>query len=278
LGADAYRQDSLELKRLTEYFLKHHSSWLTFAIEKLGRPLSSADLLFVTGCDKTSDWACAAWSEQTRSAQLKFFASAPGLVEGSANVWGYWQSTQSPDRNVGPRRLVPTVPRSTLPSARSFLSGIGAAISNAISDNETPSSQAASEPSNLDFPPNFNQCVFVRSFRLGDRVTWLRPELLVDLGDGFMTVTRPVLSKKGHGELTTQHNSMQASSYSGSDGLSQAPTSEQTRQRSDHDTVFISHPPSATVSDDEEWDPHSYDVQVSGTPCLNNLTAILKSK
>jgi hypothetical protein len=108
LGDPAYREDAVERIRYCKYVTEHHRSWLEFAIQ-LGYDLSLSDLILVYGCDKTSQWACAAWSEQTQSVSLSFVAGVPGIAEGGARVWGEWISQQSLDQNVGPRPLVPSL-------------------------------------------------------------------------------------------------------------------------------------------------------------------------
>src|SRR5882724_10589482 len=69
MGDVAYRQNAVDKKRFSEYILRHHRSWLDFA-EALGRDVSLSDLILVNGCDKTSEWACAAWSEKTQCVRL----------------------------------------------------------------------------------------------------------------------------------------------------------------------------------------------------------------
>src|ERR1700729_2062421 len=87
MGNVAYREDASNQKQFAEYIIKHYRSWLDFA-DALGRDLSLSDLILVDGCDKTSEWACAAWSEKTSNMMLNFVAGAPGIVEGSACLWG----------------------------------------------------------------------------------------------------------------------------------------------------------------------------------------------
>lgn len=102
----AYRQDASNRKDFSLYIIKHHRSWLNFA-HASGRDLSLSDLILVDGCDKTSEWACAAWSGKTRSMSLSFVAGVPGIAEGSGCLWGQWYSSESLDKNVGPQPLIP---------------------------------------------------------------------------------------------------------------------------------------------------------------------------
>lgn len=112
LGDVAYRQDALDKRRFAEYIVRRHRSWLAFA-NKLGRDLSLTDLILVTGCDRTSEWACAAWSEKTKSARLSFIAGIPGVAQGNLSLWGRWESSHSLDKNVGPYRSLTGTRHST---------------------------------------------------------------------------------------------------------------------------------------------------------------------
>ncbi|KIM89603.1 hypothetical protein PILCRDRAFT_1941, partial [Piloderma croceum F 1598] len=76
LGADAQRKDALETLKYREYIVKNHDVWLQFARSVKGRDISLEDLILVTGCDMTSKWACATWSEKTKSATLTFSVNA----------------------------------------------------------------------------------------------------------------------------------------------------------------------------------------------------------
>lgn len=193
MGDVAYRQDALDEGKFLEYFIQHHRSWLTFA-NTLGRGLALTDILFVTGCDKTSDWACAAWSEKTSSITLSFIANVAGVAQGNATVWGRWESSQSLDENLGPQRLIP--PSEVM------------SINDPMSINESmdPSIDVAARPMT---PHNSSQCVFVRGFRMGDRSSWFRRKTVIDVGDGFMTVRKPLEFKtnqppKLHGHYQQQ--------------------------------------------------------------------------
>jgi len=147
-----------------------------------------SDLILVTGCDKTSEWACAAWSEKTL--RLSFLAGAPGMAGCSASLWGRWETTESLDKNVGPQPLVPAHSGvDTTPQVTSQLS-------EGLLTEETTSmpSRSRNSPSART---HFNQCVFVRGFQIADRITWFkRRKIRIDVGSGFMTVRRPLDPKR----------------------------------------------------------------------------------
>src|ERR1700729_589726 len=217
----AYRQDAADRKRFLEYIVKHHRSWLDFA-EALGRDISLSDLIFVDGCDKTSEWACAAWSEKTRSLSLSFAAGAPGISEGSASLWGRWESAESLDKNVGPQPLVPSVAAANTTPQSIFQSPGAMAI------DEPPPLQTTSHLSPSVPPLPSNQCVFVRGFQMGDRTTWLkRKKTRIDVGSGFKIIPKPLdLKTKGSNNRTSGYSSQQHMSSTAGGGSSHIGTSQ----------------------------------------------------
>jgi hypothetical protein len=206
MGDVAYRQDSVDKKRFSDYMIQHHRSWLDFA-EALGRDVSLSDLIFVNGCDKTSEWACAAWSEKTQSVSLSFVAGTPGIAEGSAGLWGRWISSQSLDKNVGPRPLAPTIGAAGTSPQLTF--------SESIPIDEPSSLQANSSYS--VHSPSSNQCVFVRGFQMGERKNWFkRKKTRIDVGNGFVTIRKPFdLKKSGKGSVHLSPQQYSASSQGG---------------------------------------------------------------
>jgi hypothetical protein len=191
LGDPAYREDAVERIRYCKYIAEHHRSWLEFA-SQLGYDLSLSDLILVYGCDKTSEWACAAWSEQTQSVSLSFVAGIPGIAEGGARLWGEWISQQSLDQNVGPQPLAPSLEEE----------GNVALQRSSHSSNTTSTDQAppiTTTPRTLSaVPPRLsNQCVFVRGYQIGDRTTWFkRKRTRIDVGNGFKIVPKPFDSQR----------------------------------------------------------------------------------
>ena len=191
MGDVAFREDACNQKEFSEYFLTHRRSWLDFA-ESLGYDLSLSDLILVDGCDKTSEWACAAWSDKTSSLRLDFVAGAPGIAEGNACLWGQWDSSESLDENVGPQPLTPPVAGSDMILRSTPLP------SNAMSIDD---------PGPLP-PPIFNQCVFVRGFQMGDWATWFkRKKIRIDVGSGFKAVPKSLeLKMKSNNSTTADRN------------------------------------------------------------------------
>ena len=201
MGDIAYRQDAVDLARFSDYIIANHRTWLAFANDHLGRGLSVTDLILVTGCDKTSDWACAAWADISHSASASFMVDAPGLVQGNASIWGRWESSSSVDRNAGPQRLDPTIPTSPVVQSPS---------SDAMSIDEPSSLQEPLRIAPLVPPTCSDQCVFVRGFHIGDRSTWFRRKTIIDVGDGFMTIRKPLdLKNKENKDLEIRQTQQQ---------------------------------------------------------------------
>jgi hypothetical protein len=209
MGDVAYREDASNQKEFVEYIMKHHRSWLDFA-HVLGRDLSLSDLILVDGCDKTSEWACAAWSEKTSDMELNFVAGVPGIAEGSACLWGRWDSSESLDRNVGPQALIPP-----LTSEADTIRGSLLPLSDTLS-NDNISQMQPMPPLSPSVPPVFNQCVFVRGFQMADRTTWFtRKKARIDVGRGFKTVRKRLDPlKKDNNNLANRNGSRQQSSSS----------------------------------------------------------------
>lgn len=215
LGDNASREDVLDKRRLAEYFRRHYDSFRAFAVAQ-GREMPPSGLRFVTGCDKTTDWACAAWSSSTTNAELTFSASAFGFDVVGFSVWGRWESNESLDTNVGP----PSASQSIATFLLSVLWLVMAFIYNII---WLPPSQDPSRLPNSSYNPRSNQCVFFRSYCMGDKLSFLRPRLLVETDQGVTVVTRDVTSftRGRESRITSSTPSKQAGSL-GSDSSTKA--------------------------------------------------------
>ena len=226
MGDVAYRQDAVENEHYLRYILTHHDSWFSFA-KKNGRNIDVSDLILVTGCDKTSDWACAAFSKTSSSASASL--QVGGFVQGGLRVWGCWEREGSVFSNEGPRSLVPptqpaipaSLPANTsTPNATSWTSLLRP-LKGVFQSPQSPKS--SSTPVSLLAPSN--QCVFLRGYRVCDRLTWLWKCKMRNLVDGFDYLPKPMLKgKKAIEDVTSPHNSNPGQgpsggpSGSGSDG------------------------------------------------------------
>ena len=102
----AIHQSINDLGRVDAYIKKHRKSWYTFATDHHKLRLTMGDLVMVTGFDKTSRWALAAFTERSESASIHF---GVGLPSGDASVfvkgeWGRQEGVQSRSGPPGPRK------------------------------------------------------------------------------------------------------------------------------------------------------------------------------
>lgn len=191
LSSPAYREDAIDLGRLGAYLRDHYDSWYDFAVAQ-GRTVPQSGLFFVTGCDKTSDWACAAWSDSTADAELTFSTSVFGFLAGFS-IWGRWKSNESLDTNAGPQRLTPEPSRSIASFLVEVLTMVPAFVYNFIWSS---SSQDPSSPPDFSNDSRFNQCVFHRSYCMGDRTSFFEPKKFVKTNQGVTVVTKSFPSLK----------------------------------------------------------------------------------
>lgn len=128
--------------------LQNYRSWLTFIHDVLGCLVTLRDIVLVTGCDLTAEWATATFVEKSSQCEIEFKASDPTmLVSGSAAVWGTWQSSIRVPSRCGP--------------------GSARRSSTALATNRRDG-ELRPEGEDTGGPP-YNQCIFVRGFRVSDR-------------------------------------------------------------------------------------------------------------
>lgn len=138
----AYRSDALSRKPFVEVIVRNHESWLTFANDVLGRGISLRDIVLVSGCDLTKEWTIATFDEETVNIDVSFSVNAlPGSA--GCGVWGEWQSELHVPNRSGPGPLLPP-----------------------LSPSSTMIEQSRSPPSQADF----NQCIFIRGYRIFRRL------------------------------------------------------------------------------------------------------------
>ncbi|TFK48867.1 hypothetical protein OE88DRAFT_515564 [Heliocybe sulcata] len=135
----AERYDTMRSKLMEKYMTDNWESWLDFT-ERLGMDVELQDLYLVTGCDRTDEWAMAAF----RRSESEIAASATIIVPGAANVTAAfsckWETTSSVLHNTGPYR-----PTSSTPT---------------------------DDSSQRDKATLCNQTVFIRGYRMKKRKNW----------------------------------------------------------------------------------------------------------
>ena len=174
MKTSADRREVLNKKVVQDYALAHYKSWHKFALD-LGRDVRPEDIRIVTGCDKTSDWACAAWSSSSGSGSIGFNADFP-VVQGQAHIWGRWETSDSVDYHAGPLRL---------PEPEEISSLLGRARS--------PSTSLVSNLSISGAVPKKNQCVFVRGYIVAERFRFKR-SVGTKAGEPFGILIKPIFS------------------------------------------------------------------------------------
>lgn len=147
ISEDATRQDAHLLVNYQTYMLENCSRWLAL-VEMQGLGLRMEDIVLVTGCDLTSAWAVAAFTDSgvDASVQLHVGATPAGAVDFGTNV--SWRNERNVERHWGPRR------RMTY--------GFGA---DPFQQVATPSSEQ-------------NQCIFIRGYRVKFRSRFLPKKLV----------------------------------------------------------------------------------------------------
>lgn len=138
-----YRDNAERMGRFKKYILCNHKSWVQFANDE-GHGIHTEDLLLVTGRDMTEDFSMIAFSHNERRFDVQFEAGAPLLASASASVWGSWQSQLPVYENWGPQEREPSLDGSQSPS-----------------------------PSVPTSSPQYNQCVFLRGYRIYRRAKLL---------------------------------------------------------------------------------------------------------
>jgi hypothetical protein len=103
------RKDALEKLYYARYILDHHESWVAFAKDN-GRIVDSSDLILVTGRDKTSNWACASFSETSKLASASLQLVVERVAQGNVGVWAHWLREGSVFSNQGPMTRLSALP------------------------------------------------------------------------------------------------------------------------------------------------------------------------
>ncbi|KAH8117720.1 hypothetical protein DFH11DRAFT_854157 [Phellopilus nigrolimitatus] len=127
-------EDAVRMKAMKDYIGKNCDSWHKFAISE-GRDIQLHDLILVTGCDLTTDWAMATFNERSSGVEVSFEVGGP-VASAGFSIWGEWSSTVDI-----PYRCGPILTNSALKSP---------------------------------LTEQFNQCVFIRGFRKARRLPWFK--------------------------------------------------------------------------------------------------------
>ncbi|KAF8521310.1 hypothetical protein JB92DRAFT_1817718 [Gautieria morchelliformis] len=174
-------EDAERWGRFEDYMRQHYQSWHDHA-NKLGHRVKLEDILFITGHDMTRDFDMVAFSSDSKEAGIKFSAGIPGVGSATTAAWGTWDSSISVSRNFGPQ---PRDPPGDL---------------QLLTYNTHP----------MDSFPKYNQCVFLRGYRIKRRAR-IVPRVIRaaagphDLGSGH---------RSDKEDLQAEWNSSSSDSYS----------------------------------------------------------------
>jgi len=105
---DATSQSNLKnLDRFYQHIGVHAESWYQYANgPEMGRRLNNGDLCLVIGCDKTTSWGIATFSNSLSASQLQFMRVAGSSGDlGPSYTWEHSGTTDCP--RVGPSRRGP---------------------------------------------------------------------------------------------------------------------------------------------------------------------------
>ena len=123
--------------------LKHYREWYTFALTECHRDIELCDLILVTGCDLTRQWAMAAYFRRSRQINAALTAQAAPVAVANFSLSAGWSTTQPMNTRRGPPQALHLQVRQD---------------DNEIqNDNRTLAN---------------NQCIFLRGFYLKERIIW----------------------------------------------------------------------------------------------------------
>lgn len=145
----AEREDSNRPLALADCMLKNYKNWLAFARGRLFQDIELRDLVLVTGCDITRDWATATFTERSVDGSISFQAGAPSTGNAEVSFWGSWRTSTSIPHRCGPQ-----------------------SINNSF-QNSGDSLIPTDDTSQRQTTPKSDQCIFIRAYRVHERPMFL---------------------------------------------------------------------------------------------------------
>lgn len=117
--------------KLGEELKFQYKTWYSFLCDTFGR-MPLRNMVFVTGCDLSTDWATATFLEKAKSGKVSFKVSDPHSDSVSVTLWGDWETSTSVPVRCGP--------------------------------------SADQKAHHIKGEPTKNQCIFVRGWRVSERI------------------------------------------------------------------------------------------------------------
>ena len=213
LPEGGFRKDLLAKKLFHEYAMRNAAAWYQFAgSPDLGRETENVSLYLVTGCDKSRAWGIASYDRPSGGAEISSKFMTVGVGEDGASPVYSWED-YSP--------------------ATVRISCQDRSISN---EARRHSSVHDSNPS-----PTFNQCIFIRGFRISLETRymhWLLGEK-VKIEEGINPKT--TLEGGTHSSLllsTADSSSSQAVIYGGSSSYGRQNSDQRMDVINEHDILL----------------------------------------
>lgn len=104
----ANQQFALCKSELRKYILRNCDAWFKFARERGLGVQNMHDLILVTECTMTADWAIATWDSATHDLEASFTVGFPGVPSLEVGFWGKWEGQVGLPVRVGPYRNAST--------------------------------------------------------------------------------------------------------------------------------------------------------------------------
>jgi hypothetical protein len=142
LPYEASREDTLYDELFKKHMLKYYRQWYTFALTECHRNIKLYDLILVTGCDMTRQWATATYFRHNREMSAALGAQVAPVAEAKFSLSAGWRTTQAVNTRRGP-------PQALHQQTRLDYEG----------------TQNDSELESVN-----NQCIFLRGFYVKDRL------------------------------------------------------------------------------------------------------------
>ena len=152
LPYEASREDTLYDDLFKTHMLRYYRQWYTFAVTKCHRNIKLYDLILVTGCDMTCQWATATYFGHDKGMSATLGAQGAPVAEAKFSLSAGWRTTQAVNTRRGP-------PQALYQHTRPNYEG-------PQNDSETQVN---------------NQCIFLRGFCIKNRF-W-EPQVMKVLAD-----------------------------------------------------------------------------------------------
>ncbi|TFY60560.1 hypothetical protein EVG20_g7374 [Dentipellis fragilis] len=162
LPEDAQRVDTRSRAAYEDYTREHCERWHALT-DRLRLGLRLEDHILVTGCDRTTTWAVAAFTSVDFDSRISLSVDFAGVGSASFASSMSWTHDGSAQYNWGPDQRTSV---STAELTRAVTSG-----------GEISSPSAATDQLQKPINTKFNQCVFVRGFRAKRRSRFLPVKL-----------------------------------------------------------------------------------------------------